>query len=204
VSGLKIAELRFMFFSSWADVGRVIVVSTIIFIVIIAVMRLVGPQALAKMSPFDMVFTVMLGSVVATVAVTKGITIAEAVTAILTLLILQEIVRWAQSRFIKVHHAVRQAPSVFVWNGQLLEDRLEADNLSADEVRAAVRKAGHASLSTVRIVVLENDGEWSVVPMDHPDGDESAFLGLPIPGRPDNSPKSEGDKARTASNYRIP
>lgn len=193
-----------MFFSSWEDIGRAVVVSSIVFFVIVAVMRVVGPQALAKMSPFDMVFTVMLGSVVATVAVTKGITIAEAVTAILTLLILQEIIRWAQSRFLKVHHAVRQAPSVVVWNGQLLEDRLESDNLSADEVRAAVRKAGHSSISAVKIVVLENDGEWSVVAIDHPEGDESAFHGLPIPGRPDNSPKSEGEFARTASNYRIP
>ena len=92
-----------MFFSSWEDIGRAVVVSSIVFFVIVAVMRVVGPQALAKMSPFDMVFTVMLGSVVATVAVTKGITIAEAVTAILTLLILQEIIRWAQSRFLKVH-----------------------------------------------------------------------------------------------------
>ena len=151
-----------------------------------------------------MVFTVMLGSVVASVAITKGITIAEAITAILTLLILQEIVRWAQSRFLKVHHAVRQAPSVFVWNGQLLEDRLESDNISADEVRAAVRKAGLSSLSAAKIVVLENDGEWSVVPIDDPAGDESAFIGLPIPGRPGNSPKSEGEIARPASNYRIP
>ena len=193
-----------MFFHSWAAVGRAVIVSASVFVLIVAMLRLVGQQALAKMSGFDVVFTVTLGSVVATVAVTRDITVSEAVAVLATLLFLQEITRKLQSRYLVVHHLVREAPRVLLWDGTLLEDRLRETSVSADEVRAAVRKAGLCSLGDVRIVVLENDGEWSVVAKAAKPGDESAFLGLPIPGRPGNSPAKNGAHAVPAPSTRIP
>jgi uncharacterized membrane protein YcaP (DUF421 family) len=193
-----------MFFHSWAAVGRAVIVSASVFVIIVVMLRVVGQQALAKMSGFDVVFTVTLGSVVATVAVTRDITVSEAVAALATLLLLQEIIRWLQSRYLVVHHIVREPPRVLLWDGQLLEDRLRQTSVSADEIRAAVRKAGFCSLADVRIVVLENDGEWSVLAKASAPGDESAFLGLPIPGRPGSSPVKDAAHAVPAPSNRLP
>jgi uncharacterized membrane protein YcaP (DUF421 family) len=193
-----------MFFRSWADIFRVALVSATIFILVVAMLRVVGQQALAKMSGFDVVFTVTLGSVVATVAVTKEVSVSEAVTALITMLVLQEIVRRFQSRYLVAHHLVRQAPRVVLWNGELLEDRLLEVSVSADEVRAAVRKAGMRSLGEALAVVLENDGEWSVVPKSDTASDDSALFGLPIPGRPGNSDSAEGHSAKPTGAHRLP
>jgi uncharacterized membrane protein YcaP (DUF421 family) len=193
-----------MFFHSWAAVGRAVIVSASVFVLIVAMLRLVGQQALAKMSGFDVVFTVTIGSVVATVAVTRDITVSEAVAVLATLLLLQEVTRKLQSRYLVIHHLVREAPRVLVWDGQLLEDRLRETSVSADEIRAAVRKAGLRSLADARVVVLENDGEWSVVPKGSTTSDESAFLGLPIPGRPGNSPAKNATQATPAPSTRLP
>jgi uncharacterized membrane protein YcaP (DUF421 family) len=193
-----------MFFHSWADVGRVALASAIIFIFIVAMLRFIGQRALAKMSGFDMVSTVTIGSIAATVALTRDITLTEGVVALATMLALQEGIRWMQSRFTWAHHAVREPPRVFLWNGELLEDRLRATHVSADEVRAAVRKAGLRSLSEARLVVLENDGEWSVVASKSGPSDESAFFGLPIPEREGNRPTSSGGRAIPASKRRLP
>ena len=193
-----------MFFHSWSGIGRVVAASVIIFVVIVAMLRLVGQQALAKMSGFDVVFTVTLGSVIASVVIFREIAVSEGIAALVTLLVMQEAVRWLQSRFLPIHHAVRQPPRVLLWDGQLFEDRLLASSVSADEIRAAVRKAGLRSLSDARIVVLENDGEWSVVAKSDAPSDESAFFGLPIPGRPGNGPAVEGEHAEAASAYRLP
>src|SRR5438477_9091351 len=167
-----------MFFRSWSDIGRVALASGAIFLFIVAMLRLIGQQSLAKMSGFDMVSTVTIGSVGATVALTRGITLADGVVALVTVLALQEGIRWLQSRYLWAHHAVREPPRVLLWNGELLEDRLRATNVSADEVRAAVRKAGLRSLSEARLLVLENDGEWSVIAMKNGPSEESAFFGL--------------------------
>jgi uncharacterized membrane protein YcaP (DUF421 family) len=178
--------------------------SVIVFFIIVVLLRVAGQQALAKMSGFDVVFTVTLGSIIASVVITRDIAVAEGVAALVTLLGLQEIIRFFQSRYLPVHHAVRQPPRVLVWDGNLLEDRLRASSVSADEIRAAVRKAGLRSLSDARVVVLENDGEWSVVPKSSADSDESAFYGLPIPGRADNSPDDGSDLAEAAPVRRLP
>lgn len=180
------------------------VATTLVFLLIVALLRVVGQQALARMSGFDMVSTVTLGSVTATVALTKNITVSDGAAVLLTLLALQETIRWLQSRYMVVHHAVREPPRVILWDGQLLEDRLRGSNVSADEIRAAVRKAGLRSLSDARVVVLENDGEWSVVAKADGPSDESAFLGLPIPGRPGSTPSEHGDEATPAPDDRLP
>jgi len=193
-----------MFFHSWADIGRVVFSTTVTFAVIVAILRIVGPQAIATMSGYDMVATVTLGSVVATVAVTRGVTVAEGVAALLTLIALQEIMRFFQSRYLTAHRAVRQPPRVLLWEGMLLEDRLRTYRISADEVRAAVRHEGLASLADVRAVVLENDGDWSVIPKSAPSGDDTALFGLPIPDRPNNSPVEDGDKAQPTEPTRLP
>jgi uncharacterized membrane protein YcaP (DUF421 family) len=93
---------------------------------------------------------------------------------------------------------------VLLWDGVLLEDRLRASSVSADEIRAAVRKAGLRSLADAQVVVLENDGEWSVVAKTAEPSDESAFFGLPIPGRPGNSPGDGADRAEPADAQRLP
>src|SRR5690349_14645168 len=162
--GASFAPTDGMFFHSWSSVGEVVLASVTVFLVVVAMLRVVGQRALARMSGFDVVFTVTLGSVVATAAISRDVAVVDAIAALLTLLALQEIIRFLQSRSLRVHHTVREQPDVLLWDGELLEDRLRSTNISADEVRAAVRKAGLRSLSDARVVVLENDGDWSVVP----------------------------------------
>ena len=193
-----------MFFHSWARIGHVMLSSVVVFASVVALLRFVGQQALAKMSGFDVVFAVTLGSVVGTVVISRDVAIAEAFAALVTLLGAQEVTRFFQSRSLRAHHAVRQPPRVMLWNGELLEDRLRASSVSADEIRAAVRKAGLRSLADARVVVLENDGEWSVVAKREGESDESAFFGLPIPGRPENSPGDDSAEAQPVGPHRLP
>jgi len=193
-----------MFFHSWASLGRVVLASAIVFAIVVAMLRFAGQRALAKMSGFDIVFTVTLGSVVATGAISRDVPVVNAIAALATFLVLQEVIRFFQSRSLGIHHAVREQPDVLLWDGNLLEDRLRETNISADEVRAAVRKAGLRSLSEARAVVLENDGDWSVIAKRDGPSDESAFYGLPIPGRPADSRGDRGAQAMPTSPHRLP
>jgi hypothetical protein len=56
----------------------------------------------------------------------------------------------------------------------------------------------------VRAVVLENDGDWSVIPKHVGPSDESAFYGLPIPDRPEDSRGDHGAQAVPTSPHRLP
>jgi uncharacterized membrane protein YcaP (DUF421 family) len=137
-------------------------------------------------------------------AMAAGEQMHSGIHVVLSLLGVQELTRFFQSRSLRVHHAVRQPPRVMLWDGELLEDRLRASSVSADEIRAAVRKAGLRSLSDARVVVLENDGEWSVVAKREGESDESAFFGLPIPGRPEDSPGDGASRGEPVGPHRLP
>jgi uncharacterized membrane protein YcaP (DUF421 family) len=194
-----------MFFRSWTDVLRVAAMSSACFVLVLIALRLTGQRALSKMSAYDMILTVTLGSIIASVALFRNLTLVDGLTALVTLIIMQEGIRLLQSRRKRVHHIVRSVPDVVLWDGKLLQDRLESVNISADEIRAAVRKAGLRSFSEVQLIVLENDGQWSVIPRSARAGDDSALHGLPIPRTISPTANTDDqDSAVPADPFRVP
>jgi uncharacterized membrane protein YcaP (DUF421 family) len=168
------------FFDGWAHLLRSALTAAGIYIVIVAAIRIFGEKALAKMSGYDMIVTVALGSLVAALPLTRSVSLTDAIAAAVTFLVLQQITRYLQARFRRVHTLVRERPRLLLWNGHLLQDRMLESDISADEVRAAVRRSGFLSLKQVRAAILENDGEWSVIPQSSTP-DMSAMEGLLIP-----------------------
>ena len=167
-------------FSNWSTIGRLVVQAGVFYLVTIVALRIAGQRALAKMSGYDMIVTVALGSLVATIATSTEVTVADGAAVVATFLVLQQITSWLQARSKVVHHVVRQRPQVMLWNGRFLADRLRDASVTEDEVRAAIRRTGMLSVSQVQCVVLENDGEWSVIGRsDVPD--LSALEGLSLP-----------------------
>jgi uncharacterized membrane protein YcaP (DUF421 family) len=193
-----------MFFHSWGAIGHVILATLIVYLFMVGALRYVGEQALAKMSGYDMVVTITLGSIIATVAVSRDITVTEGLAALITLLLLQELVRRLQSRLLSVHHLVREPPRLFVWDGQLLEDRLLQSRLSGDEVRAAVRREGFSAIQQVQAVILENDGDWSVIRRDDDITDFTALHGIDIPGLQADARAGGPTPSRIADPRRVP
>jgi uncharacterized membrane protein YcaP (DUF421 family) len=167
-------------FSDWSSIGHIALQAGVFYIVMVAALRIAGQRALAKMSAYDMIVTVALGSLVASVALATDITVADGVAAVVTFLVLQALTSRLQARLKAAHHLVRQRPQVMVWNGRFMQDELRKTSVTEDEVRAAIRRTGMLSMSQVQCVVLENDGEWSVMGRsDVPD--LSALEGLALP-----------------------
>jgi uncharacterized membrane protein YcaP (DUF421 family) len=172
-----------MMFESWASMGHVALRVVIVYLAIVAVFRIIGEQALAKMSAYDLIVSITLGELVASIPLTHDLALLDGLAAILVFVGLQELIRWAQSRSKKIRAVVVEEPRLIVWNGEILADRLHKWNLTKREVLAAVRDKGLAHLDQAQAVVLENDGEWSVVERTEGSEHGSAFEDLDVPGR---------------------
>jgi hypothetical protein len=101
---------------------------------------------------------VALGSTLATVLLSRGVALAEGVLAFGMLAILQ----WAVSR-IPVSNAgfrdlVRAAPRLPLENGEYRLDAMAQEPVTAGEIGAAVRNAGHGRLEAIAAAVLESGG----------------------------------------------
>lgn len=171
-----------MFFDGWDSILRIVLLMAAAYLALVAALRVAGEQALAKMSAYDMVVTVALGSVLVAIPFTSGVTLADGLAGIMTLLGLQAFTRWAVQRSRAARTIVLQRPNLVLWAGELLPDRLEEVSVRPEEVLAAVRSAHLGSLQEAQAVVLEADGGWSVVPRAEA-GDLTALQDLDLPRR---------------------
>jgi len=106
---------------------------------------------------------VALGSTLATILLSKDVTLAQGALALALLVGLQFAITWSSVRIRWVRQIVTGEPSLILYRGEFLADALRMARLTKGEVRAAVRSAGLASLDDVEAVVLETDGSFSVV-----------------------------------------
>ncbi len=152
-----------MFFSSWQGLLRVAVVGTLAYAALVVMLRVSGKRTLTQMNAFDLVVTVALGSTLATVLLSRDVALAEGVLAFATLIGLQFAVAWLSVRSARVQELVKSEPALLFFQGRYLDGALRRERVAREEVRAALRAAGIASLDDVTAVVLETDGTFSVV-----------------------------------------
>jgi uncharacterized membrane protein YcaP (DUF421 family) len=149
--------------SGWSGTGRVVLDAVFIYVAVIVVLRLTGKRTLAKLSAFDFVVTVALGSVLAAVITADDIPLADGVVAVALLAGLQFLVAFVSSRWPRLHHVVTSSPVVLVRDGEVLDQAVRDNRLSPDELAAAVRKQGIPDFGEVSALVLETDGTFSVL-----------------------------------------
>ena len=140
-----------VFFHSWHSIWRIVVLATVVYVALIAALRGLGARALARMSAYDLVITFALGSLIATIPMTAQVTLADGLAAIGTFLLLQHLLSWSIRRSRLLGRMVKERAHIVVWEGRLLQDRMERVNVTEEEVRAAVRAAGKASLDGLPI-----------------------------------------------------
>lgn len=167
-----------MFFDGWWSPLRIVVVGMLAYAALLAMLRLFGKRSLSKWNAYDLVLTVALGSTMANVVLSKETTLVDGVTGFLLLLVLQFLVSWTAVRVRGFQTLLASQPSLIVAHGRLLPDTLRKQRVTREEVLAAVRSKGLGSLDDVAAVVLETDGNFSVVPNDGL-GDGSSLADVP-------------------------
>ncbi|RZL19942.1 MAG: DUF421 domain-containing protein, partial [Sphingomonas sp.] len=143
---------------------RILIVGPLAYLLLIVILRVSGKRTLAKMSAFDFVVTVALGSTLATVLLSKDVPLSEGVLGFAVLALLQFIIAWFAQRFEPVEAAVKADPRVLLRDGVIDADAMLAERVTKSEIAAAVRQAGYGDFSMIAAVVLETDGSFSVVP----------------------------------------
>jgi uncharacterized membrane protein YcaP (DUF421 family) len=153
-----------MFFDGWQGIWRTALVGVLAYLALILLLRVSGKRTLSKMNAFDLVVTVALGSTLATILLSSDVALAEGVTALAVLILLQYVIAWLSVRSQTVSGLVKSEPALLAYQGRLLPEALRRERVVDKEVWAAVRSQGIADLAEVEAVVLETDGTFTVVP----------------------------------------
>lgn len=152
-----------IFFQGWNGPLRILIIGPIAYVLLITLLRLTGKRTLSKLNAFDLVVTVALGSVLATLILNKETPLIEGLTAMAVLVVLQLVVTWTTVRRPELRRLVRADPALLLAGGRLRPDTLKAERVTEDEVLQAIRDAGGGGFADADAVFLQSDGSLAVV-----------------------------------------
>lgn len=174
--------MQALFFNEADALLRVALMGVMAYVALVVMLRVSGRRTLSKMNAFDLVVTVALGSILATVILNPGVTLAQGSLAFGLLIAMQYLLTWSSVRWPWVRRLVTGEPALLLYHGKPLPGALRRARVTHDELRAAVRAAGLISLDEVEAIVLETEGSLSVV-RRNPDtaGGASSLVGVELP-----------------------
>ena len=152
-----------MFFNSWDNIWRTLIVGVLAYAALILLLRISGKRTLSKMNAFDLIVTVALGSTLATILLNKKVALAEGVTAFFVLIALQYAVAWSSVRFDSFKMLIKSDPKLLFYQGRYLKENIVKERVLEVEILQAARSSGIDSMDQVEAVVLETDGRISVI-----------------------------------------
>ncbi len=152
-----------MFFDSWYDLLRIVIVGSCGYVGLLTVIRITGKRTLSKMNAFDLVVTVAFGSTFAATILNSDVSLSEGILAFALLCGLQYVVTFFSVRSERFQRLIKSEPTLLFHRGAFLPEALRRERVTREEILSAVRQDGGAELDGIVAVVLETDGSLSVV-----------------------------------------
>lgn len=173
-----------MFYDNGYGLIRILIVGVMAYASLIVFLRISGKRALSKWNAFDFVGTIAVGSILATVIVSKEVPLIEGALALGLVIAMQFAVTWSAVRFGPVRGLIKSRPTLLMFNGQFRPEAMKGQRVTESEIFAALRSAGLTSTDRAHAVVLETDGSFSVVKVSRAAGPASTLSDVEgYPGR---------------------
>ena len=152
------------FWSSFDRVAQIVLSAALFYLLIIAMVRISGKRTTGELNNFDWIITVAVGSLAASGILLKNISTVDAAVAIVALAMFQyATTRWVQKSDL-ASRLFKAEPTLLTHRGEFLEDAMERTRISREEILAALRANGCLKLEDANWVVLETNGQLSVIP----------------------------------------
>ena len=131
---------------------------------IILLVKVVGLRSFSKMTSFDFVMTVAMGSLLATIAtVTQWSGFVQAMTAATALFAVQYLLARVRKASDSFESLIQNEPVLLMRDGVFIEAALTSTRVAKSDLIAKLREANVLELSKVRAAVLETTGDVSVM-----------------------------------------
>jgi uncharacterized membrane protein YcaP (DUF421 family) len=161
------------YFESWYNVERTVTLSIVGFAALFIMLRISGKRTLSKLNVFDFVFVVAVGSVFASMIISKDVTLIEGIAALATLIGIQMLLSYLAARFPKAERIINGEPTLVLSHGKFIPSALRKERVTEEEVRGAIRAEGVTRVEDVDAVTMENDGTLTVAWMSKKPGESS-------------------------------
>lgn len=154
---------KLLFELNWMEIGRISLLGLMAYVLLIILLRIAGKRSLAQLNAFDLVITVSIGSVLATIMLDSKVSIFDGFAALLVLLALQWIFALSSKKIEAFNDIVTDDPSLLYYKGTYCQKTMEKERIRKDEIIKSARLEGILSMESVHAVILEPNGELSIL-----------------------------------------
>lgn len=138
----------------------------VIYVFVLASLRVMGKREFGQLAPIELVALLLIPEIVSQALIGEDYSLTNALVAVCTLFVLvflNSVLTHVSKAFERV---VESTPSVLAHHGKLVQENLEKERITPDELYSEMRKSGLERLEQVRWAVLEGDGKISIVPQE--------------------------------------
>jgi uncharacterized membrane protein YcaP (DUF421 family) len=156
-----------MFMNPWfqsapKDLWPVALTALAIYLAVMLCTRIAGKRSFSKMSSFDFAVTVAIGSIVATVILSKSVSLMQGIVGLVSLYTLQILVA-ALRRYAWVRRLAGNQPLLLMQGHEVYIQNLKKAHVTLSDLKAKLREANVLHRDQVNVVVFESTGDISVI-----------------------------------------
>lgn len=140
--------------------------SGVYFFIIIA-LRVLGKTELAQLSITDLIFVLLISNAVQNAMVGSDTSLGGGLLAASVLFALNFIFKKLKYRFPILKKVIEGEPIILIHKGVVLLENCRKSGITQDELLQAIREHGSQSVDEVDSLILEADGNISVVSNDY-------------------------------------
>jgi uncharacterized membrane protein YcaP (DUF421 family) len=140
--------------------------SAIVYLLFLAALRISGKRELGQFTLFDLALILLAANALQPAITGPDGSIPGAVIIIATIFSLNRLVAEGRRRVPLVRRLLEVPATVIGRDGKWISNAVADQDLDPDDLDAALREHGLASLDEMALAVLEQDGTISIVPKD--------------------------------------
>ena len=144
----------------------IVVRAAVMFVVLYALLRIMGKRELGQLTPFELVVMVVLGDLIQQGVTHNDFSLTGAILAITTFAFLAILMSWVTYHFPRAEKLLDGEPRVVIRSGELLKENLRRDRITQSEVESEMRIAGISQMRDVAWAILEPQGKISFIKKD--------------------------------------
>ena len=136
----------------------------ILYLILIAVIRLMGKRQIGQMEPSEFVVTMLVANLASIPMQDGGIPLFSGLVPILTVLGVELVLSALSMKNLRLRKLLCGKPVILIENGNILQKNLKKTRITLDELIGHLREKDVLDLKSVQYAILETNGNLSVFP----------------------------------------
>jgi len=135
----------------------------ILYVALLAVMRLMGKRQIGEMQPFEFIITLLIAELACIPMNDVSVPLSYGLVSVLAVFILHQVMSLSERLGNKVKFMISGTPSLVITPDGVIIEELKKNNLGVEDLIEAMRFDGYFSLDDLRYAIFESNGKLSAL-----------------------------------------